>query len=112
MKRRSKDETRARIIDAAYGPFWRQGFLRVSADEIAARAGITKRTLYQHFPSKDDIITAALAHSSELALARFQSFPRGARAEDLVTSFFAQLGEWAGPRAGPAVASHGGRRAG
>lgn len=96
MKRRSKEETRARVVDAAYGLFWRQGFLRVSADEIAARAGITKRTLYQHFPSKDDIITAALAHSSELALARFEAFPRGAQPRDLINSFFAQLGEWAG----------------
>lgn len=96
MKRRSKEETRAKIIDAAYGLFWRRGFLRVSSDEIAARAGITKRTLYQHFPSKDDIITAALAHSSELALARFQSFRRGTQARELIESFFGQLGEWAG----------------
>ena len=69
---RSRDHTRQRILDAAYGLFWRQGFLRVSMDEIAARAGITKRALYQHFRSKDDLIAAALAHSSELAIRRLQ----------------------------------------
>ncbi|MFY9784608.1 MAG: helix-turn-helix domain-containing protein, partial [Pseudolabrys sp.] len=53
--KRSKHQTRLRILDAAFGLFWRQGFLRVSMDEIAARAGITKRALYQHFPSKDDL---------------------------------------------------------
>ena len=42
--KRSKAQTRDRILDAAYGLFWRQGFLRVSLDEIAARAGITKRS--------------------------------------------------------------------
>src|SRR5262245_52274718 len=70
--KRSKAETRERILDAAYGLFWRQGFLRVSLDEIAARAGITKRALYQHFRSKDDLMAATLAHSSRLAIARLQ----------------------------------------
>src|SRR5262245_14809871 len=32
-------------------------------DDIAARADITKRALYQHFRSKDDLITEALAYS-------------------------------------------------
>ena len=41
-----------RTLEAAYGLFWRQGFLRVSMDEIAARAGLTKRALYQHFPQQ------------------------------------------------------------
>ncbi|MGC1701474.1 MAG: helix-turn-helix domain-containing protein, partial [Pseudolabrys sp.] len=45
--KRSRHQTRLRILDAAFGLFWRQGFLRVSMDEIAARAGITKRALYQ-----------------------------------------------------------------
>jgi AcrR family transcriptional regulator len=93
--RRSKAQTRDRILDAAYGLFWRQGFLRVSVDEIAARAGITKRALYQHFRSKDDLIAAALAHSSKLAIARLQQFDRPSRRDELVDSFFAQLAAWA-----------------
>lgn len=48
--RLSKSLTTIKILDAAYGLMWRQGFLRVSMDEIAERAGVTKRTLYQHFP--------------------------------------------------------------
>jgi AcrR family transcriptional regulator len=93
--RRLRAQTRIRILDAAYGLFWRQGFLRASMDDIAARAGITKRALYQHFPSKDDLITAALAHSSELAIARLQRFDRPADAAKLVDSFFAELAKWA-----------------
>jgi len=79
--RRSRMQTRQRIVDAAYGLFWRQGFLRVSMDEIAARADITKRALYQHFPSKDDLMKAALAHSSELALQRLRQFNRPAKGD-------------------------------
>jgi len=36
-------------------------------DDIAARADITKRALYQHFPSKDDLIAAANATEYGLA---------------------------------------------
>ena len=92
---RSRTLTRQRILDAAYGLFWRQGFLRVSMDEIAARAEITKRALYQHFRSKDDLIAAALAHSSELAIQRLQTFQRPAKAGELIDTFFAELAAWA-----------------
>jgi AcrR family transcriptional regulator len=93
--RRSRDETHRRILDAAYGLFWRQGFLRVSMDEIATRAGITKRALYQHFRSKDDLMAAALAQSSELAIQRLEKFRRPANAAELIDTFFADLAAWA-----------------
>src|SRR5262249_35340041 len=93
--RRSKEQTQLRILDAAYGLFWRQGFLRVSMDEIAGRAEITKRALYQHFRSKDDLIAAALARSSELAIARLQGFRRAQHRDELTDSFFTELKNWA-----------------
>jgi len=93
--RRSKHQTRLRILDAAFGLFWRQGFLRVSMDDIAARADITKRALYQHFPSKDDLMAATLAHSSKLAIERLRVFPRAGKPGTFIDSFFADLSEWA-----------------
>src|SRR5271166_1030216 len=74
--RRSAEQTRLRILDAAYGLFWRQGFLRISTDEIAARVGITKRALYQHFRSKDDLMAAVLVYASDLAIKRLRDFGR------------------------------------
>jgi AcrR family transcriptional regulator len=103
--RRSRTQTSQRILDAAYGLFWRQGFLRVSMDDIAARADITKRALYQHFRSKDDLMAAALAHSSELAIERLQRFRRPAGCDELIDSFFADLADWARNRDGRAAAS-------
>jgi AcrR family transcriptional regulator len=38
----------------------------VGVDEIAARTHLTKRTLYAHFRSKDDLLAATLARYSEL----------------------------------------------
>jgi AcrR family transcriptional regulator len=94
--RRSAAQTRLHILDAAYGLFWRQGFLRVSMDEIAARAGITKRALYLHFRSKDTLMAETLAYSSELALKRLGQFHRPVTTGDeLIESYFAQLREWA-----------------
>ena len=88
-------ETRQRVLDAAYSLFWRQGFLRVSMDDIAARAGITKRALYQHFQSKDDLIAAALAHCSELAIQRLRGFRRPTKWAEWIDSFFTELSDWA-----------------
>ena len=88
-------QTRLRILEAAYALFWRQGFIRVSMDEIAARAGITKRALYIHFRSKDDLIAAALAHCSELAIAKLRGFQRPPDRNELIDSFFGQLADWA-----------------
>jgi AcrR family transcriptional regulator len=52
--------TRQRIVDAATRLFYAEGIGRVSVDAIAEKAGLTKRTLYYHFKSKDDLIAAYL----------------------------------------------------
>lgn len=88
-------ETKLRILDAAYALFWRQGFVRVSMDEIAQRAKLTKRTLYQHFRSKDELMASALARSSELALARLEAFRLPVGSEAMINSLFGQLADWA-----------------
>jgi AcrR family transcriptional regulator len=64
-------------------------------DDIAARAGVTKRTLYQHFSSKDDLIKSALESSSEFALSRLRQFKRPSNAEDFIDSYFGELSDWA-----------------
>jgi len=95
---RSAEQTREGIIDAAYGLFWRQGFVRTSIDDIAARAKITKRTLYQHFRSKDDLVETVLSRSSELAIERLRRIsirlPPGRDA--MIDAVFAETAEWAG----------------
>ena len=52
--------TRKRIVDAATKLFYAEGISRVSVDAVAEKAGLTKRTLYYHFKSKDDLIAAYL----------------------------------------------------
>ena len=50
-----------RILDTTDRLFYRQGIRAVGVDTIAAAVGISKRTLYNHFPSKDELIEAYLS---------------------------------------------------
>lgn len=47
---------RARIVEQAGPLFLSRGFVRVTSDEIAARLGISKATLYKAFPGKEAIL--------------------------------------------------------
>ena len=49
-----------RILETADRLFYLQGIRAVGVDTIAAETGISKRTLYNHFPSKDELISAYL----------------------------------------------------
>jgi AcrR family transcriptional regulator len=63
--------TRANIIQAADDLFYGEGVRATSMDAIAERAGVTKRTLYYHFRSKDDLISAYLQARDEPTLNRY-----------------------------------------
>src|SRR5947199_10296060 len=69
---RSGIPTRERIISAANALFYNDGIRSVSVDAVAAKAGVTKRTLYYHFRSKDDLIAAYLSGRDQPNLALFQ----------------------------------------
>ena len=90
-------ETRSRIVDAAYQSFWRSGFTRTSIDRIAERAEVTKRTVYAHFRSKDDLLAAVLARYRDLAAARLKHIGdrMPADRDGLIDSYFGQLVGWA-----------------
>lgn len=64
--------TRDRILDAASKLFYGEGIRAVSVDAVAAKAGVTKRTFYYHFRSKDDLIAAYLEGRDQPNLALFQ----------------------------------------
>lgn len=94
---RSSEATRTRILDAAYGLFRRRGYTRVSMDEIAAATAVTKRTLYYHFRSKDELLAAVLETQHRLALAAFRTFgdSLAGSPEAIVDTLFRDLAAWA-----------------
>jgi AcrR family transcriptional regulator len=58
---RKSDPSRQRIVDAARIHFFSHGFRSVTMDDLAEELGISKKTLYAHFPGKFDLLEAVLA---------------------------------------------------
>lgn len=52
VSKRNPDQTRARILQAAFTEIHRNGFRAASVDQILAETGLTKGALYHHFPNK------------------------------------------------------------
>ena len=97
---RNADDTRARILSAAYPLFYREGFVRVGVDQIAAAAGVTKKTLYYHFDSKDALVGAVLEAQHVHALRLVE---RWAEVPDrdplaLTAAIFERFARWASGR--------------
>jgi AcrR family transcriptional regulator len=66
--------TKDRILDAANRLFYAEGIRAVSVDAIAKKAGITKKTLYYHFKSKDDLITGYLSSRDQPNLKLYEKW--------------------------------------
>jgi TetR/AcrR family fatty acid metabolism transcriptional regulator len=59
-RRRGREKTRARLLQAATSVLARCGFDRATVDEIVREAGFSKGAFYVHFESKDDLFWAVL----------------------------------------------------
>lgn len=85
-----------RIFRTASEMFYRKGIRAVGVDAIAAEAGVTKKTLYENFGSKDELVAAYLRGRDE----RWRSWlvegveGRGGTAKERLLSTFDALGEW------------------
>lgn len=76
------------IASVAASLFYSQGINRVGVDRVAGEAGVTKRTLYHHFPSKDELVAAAL-RAAPIAL-----FPDQGEPLERIRGAFAALYEY------------------
>lgn len=86
----------ARILDAASGLFYDQGIHAVGVDAIVRAAGVTKKTLYDRFGSKDELVAAYLRARDERWRAwlteRVEAETDDPRAR--LTATFDALGAW------------------
>jgi len=64
MRRRAElvDQTRQRITEAAVRMHTTVGPSEASLSAVAEEAGVTRLTLYRHFPTKDDLFAACMGH--------------------------------------------------
>ena len=73
-----------KIRETARDLFYREGIRAVGVDEIVARAGVTKPSLYRTFKSKDDLAAAIMREAAggfwdyfEAAVAQHPNLPGG-----------------------------------
>ena len=59
---------RRKLLDTAAELFYREGIGTTGVDRISAQAGVSKRSLYQHFAGKDELVAAALADHGQAVL--------------------------------------------
>jgi AcrR family transcriptional regulator len=89
----NSEQTRDRIVAAAARLFYAEGIRAVSVDAVADKAGITKKTLYYHFRSKDELIAAYLQSRDQPTLALYARWfeETDGSAQDKVKGLFAQF---------------------
>src|SRR5256885_11849156 len=71
-RRRQADASRQLIVEAARAPFFSHGFRSVTMDDLADELGVSKKTLYAHFPSKIALLEAVLAYKFASVEARLK----------------------------------------
>jgi AcrR family transcriptional regulator len=64
---------RTKILEYAQDRFFCDGFMSVSMDEIASHLGISKKTIYQHFSSKNKLIEEGIRNYILVAMMRYKN---------------------------------------
>jgi len=89
----ASSSVRERILDSAEQLFYAQGIQRVGVDAVVAAAGISKRTLYKHFGSREQLVAAYLERRAARQPAR--EVDAGAPLEEIL-GVFRRLERWFG----------------
>ncbi|MFV3129501.1 TetR/AcrR family transcriptional regulator [Niveispirillum sp. KHB5.9] len=84
VRERKRRETLRRITDAGMCLFIEKGYEATTLDEIAAEAGISRRTFFYYFKSKDEILLSLQSGMGEMIVTHLLEAPRDQRPLDAV----------------------------
>ena len=65
------------IVKRALNDFMQYGFKIFTMDDLASKMGISKKTLYEHFPSKNDLVEAVLDYALDMSCKDVEAFVQG-----------------------------------
>lgn len=82
-------ETKERILGKAHELFNRYGFRRVTMDEIALKSGMSKKTIYQSFANKDELVDAVVEEHISKSVATCED--NSSKAENAVHEIFLNI---------------------
>jgi AcrR family transcriptional regulator len=90
-------KARERILAAAYELFSTRGIRAVGTEEVLAKAGVAKSTLYRHFPSKDELVLAFLQRREQRWTRDYveaEARKRGSTPRERLLAIFDVFDEW------------------
>lgn len=92
------ERTRTSILDAAVDCFYELGYSNTTTENIARRAGVSRGAMLHHFPTRADLIKAAVEHLNQMRLAMFteeesqiQEGAEHTRVEEGIDAYWRQL---------------------
>ncbi len=88
-RQRRKDARPQELLDAALALFVEKGFAATRSEEIAARAGVAKGTLYRYYPSKDELFKAMVRDNLSVHIA--ESAAQAAQYEGSIAELLSQM---------------------
>lgn len=65
------------IVKRALNDFMQYGFKTFTMDDLASKMEISKKTLYEHFPSKNDLVEAVLDYALDMSCKKVDAFVQG-----------------------------------
>jgi AcrR family transcriptional regulator len=92
-ERKTKEERREEILDAALGVFAEHGLSGASTDEIAKRAGISQPYIFRLFGTKKELYLALVARCFRQTLELMQRAAEGKRGEEALKAIGTAYGE-------------------
>jgi len=93
VERKSKEERREEILEAALDVFAERGYHAASTEEIARRAGISQPYIFRLFGTKKDLFIAVDTRCFRQTLEMFQRAAEGLRGEQALHAIAAAYGE-------------------
>src|SRR5215475_4902889 len=92
LREHKKRQTRAAIADAAANLFAARGFRNVTVDEVASAAGVSRKTVFNYFSSKEDMLFDRDAEIRETLVAALEDRTPGTSVVDVFREL--SRGDW------------------
>jgi len=89
-----RPDTKSTIAGAADRLFAQEGFADPGVDAVRAAADVSLRTLYKHFPSKEEMVVGALAHRHDRYVAFLREGAPDRPGPDAVAHLFRRIADW------------------
>lgn len=91
LREKKQELVRAALRDAALDLFLERGFEAVRVEEITDRAGVSRRTFFRYFASKDDLMAQGVDEFREVVRRVAEGSPRNARPLELFRKIAAEV---------------------